>query len=93
MQSHSIKIDDEFQEIDTRTIDERSRLTLGELIKGCKRVRLYRNKRGEVLLLPLAEIPASELWLYKNKEVFESVQEGLKDAEEGKTSKLDLDDL
>jgi len=44
-------------------------------------------------LFPLAEIPAPELWLYKNKEAFESVQEGLKDAAKSKTSKLDLEDL
>ncbi len=42
----------------------------------------------------LAEIiPLSEAWLYKNKESLESVQRGLKDAAEGKVSKLDLNEL
>ncbi|MEK7845968.1 MAG: hypothetical protein AAB257_03290 [Nitrospinota bacterium] len=42
----------------------------------------------------LAEIiPSSEAWLYKNKEAFESVKRGLKDAAEGKVSKLDLNEL
>jgi hypothetical protein len=33
--------------------------TVGELLKGCKWVGLYRNDCGEVLLQPIAEIPAS----------------------------------
>lgn len=93
MRGNVLKIEDEFKEIATRTIDERNRLTIGELIKGSKRVRLYKNDRGEVLLQPIVEIPASEVWLFQNKEGFESVKKGLKDASEGKISKLNLKDL
>ncbi|UCH95776.1 MAG: hypothetical protein JSV88_02725 [Candidatus Aminicenantes bacterium] len=93
MQQSTLKIDDEFQEVGTRTIDERNRLILGELLKGSKRVRLYKNDRGELLLMPLIEIPASEIWLYQNKEALQSVQKGLQDAAEGKISKLNLDEL
>jgi len=90
MEKNVLKIDDEFQEIGTRTIDDRKRLTLGEAIKNFKRVKLYMNLRGELLLQPVVEVPASELWLFQNKEAFESVQKGLKDAAEGRISKLDL---
>jgi len=90
---NNIKINDDFQEIGTKTIDDRNRLTLGEIFKGYKRIRLYKNERGEVLLQPIVEIPASELWLFQNKEAFESVQKGLKDASEGKITKLNLDEL
>ncbi len=38
-------------------------------------------------------IPSSEAWLYKNKEALESVRRGLKDAAEGRVSKLDLNEL
>ena len=93
MGNNILKIEDEFEEIDTRTVDDRNRLTLGELLKGSKRVRLYKNDRGEFLLQPVAEIPASEAWLFRNKEAFESVKKGLKDASEGKISKLNLKDL
>jgi hypothetical protein len=41
----------------------------------------------------LALIPSPEKWLYKNKKVLESVQRGLKQAEKGKVSKLNLDEL
>ena len=93
LQNDTIKIDDEFTEIDTRTIDSRNRLTIGEFSQGFNRVRLYKNKMGEILLKPVAEIPASELWLFQNKEAFENVQKGLKDISEGKISKLDTSKL
>jgi hypothetical protein len=86
-------IHDEFKEIDTRTIDERNRLTLGELMRGYKRVRLYKNERGDILLQPVVEIPASELWLYQNRDAIESVLKGIKDASEDKISRLDLGEL
>ncbi len=93
LQNNNIKINDEFQEIDTRTIDNRNRLTIGELAQGFNRVRLYKNKMGEILLKPVVEIPASELWLFQNKEALENVQKGLKDISEGKISKLDSNKL
>ena len=93
MQTNTVRINDEFKEVDTRTIDDRNRLTLGELLKGSKRVRLYRNNRGEVLVQPVVEIPASELWLFQDKEALENVKKGLKDAAEGRISKLNIDEL
>jgi len=93
MKRELVKIDDEFEEIGTRTIDERKRLTLGDLIKDFRRVRLYRNERGQLLIQPVVEIPASELWLFENKEALEGVKRGLKDVAEGRVSKLDLDEL
>ena len=90
---NNIKISDDFQEIGTKTMDDRNRLTLGEIFKGYKRIRLYKNERGEVLLQPVVEVPASELWLFQNKEALKSVQRGLKEASEGKITKLNLDEL
>ena len=93
MESNVIKIDSEFRAIGTRTIDERKRLTIGELLGDFKRVRLYENDRGEILLQPVVEIPAAELWLFQNRKAFESVQKGLVEASQGKISKLDLEEL
>lgn len=42
-------------------------------------------------LEPMAEIPAHELWLFKNSKASESVQRGLDQAEKGKISKLKRD--
>lgn len=88
-----LKINDSFKEIGTRTVDERNRLTLGEILKGAKRIRLYRNDSGEILLQPIAEIPASELWLFQNPEAINDVREGLRDASQGKVSPLDPEEL
>lgn len=93
MRGNILKVKDEFKEVDTRTIDDRNRLTLGELMKGSKRVRLYKNDAGVLLLQPVVEIPASEAWLFWNEEAMENVKAGLKDASEGKISKLNLKDL
>ena len=41
----------------------------------------------------LKTIQPTEIWLYKNKEAFESVQSGLKESSEGKISKLNLDEI
>ena len=38
-------------------------------------------------------IPKSEEWLYENKDALTSVRQGLKDAADDKTSKLDLEAL
>ncbi len=90
----SIKvIEEEFTEVDTRTVDDRNRLTLGTLMAKIKRVRVSVNDRGDILLQPVVEIPASEHWLFNNKEARESVKRGLRDAAEGKISKLDTQEL
>jgi hypothetical protein len=93
MKANTLRVEDEFTEVDTRTVDDRNRLTLGELLEGAKRVRLYRNRRGEMLLQPVVEIPASEAWLFQNREALESVRKGLEEASKGKVTKLNLDEL
>lgn len=90
---NNIHISDDFSEISTKTVDERQRISLGEELKGFKRVQLFKNASGEILIRPLVEIPASEAWLYKNKKAFTSVKKGLKEATEGKVSKLNLKNL
>ena len=93
MQHNILKVHEEFQEIDTKTIDDRKRVTLGSLINDAKRVRLYKNKRGEILLIPIVEIPASELWLYQNREALTSIKKGLQEAARGRISKINPNEL
>jgi hypothetical protein len=93
LKDSTIKINDEFEEIDTRTIDSRSRLTIGEFAQGFNRVKLYKSKHGELLIKPVVEIPASELWLFQNNEALKDVREGLRDLSEGKVSKIDLNKI
>jgi len=92
MKSDVLVINDEFLEVGTKTVDNQNRLALGRLIQTSK-VRLYKNKRGEVLMQPITDIPESELWLFQNTEAFDAVQQGLKDAAEGNILKVDVDKL
>ncbi len=39
------------------------------------------------------KIPASEAWFFRNRQAMKNVSAGLKDASEGKISKLNLKDL
>ncbi|MGM0442238.1 MAG: hypothetical protein ACQEQC_07450 [Elusimicrobiota bacterium] len=42
---------------------------------------------------PAANIPSKELWLYEDQKALNMVREGLKEAKEGKTEKVeDLDE-
>jgi hypothetical protein len=45
------------------------------------------------LAILLETIPPSERWLYKNKEALKNVHKGLKEASEGKISRLNLNEL
>lgn len=54
---------------------------------------VYSNKLGQILLDPQVTIPASEAWVFENKDILELAKKGLSDAAKGKISKVDLDTL
>lgn len=54
---------------------------------------IYSNSLGQIVLDPQVSIPASEAWLFKNPEALASVRRGLKDAAEGRVSKVNLKNL
>ncbi len=54
---------------------------------------IYCNEIGQIILDPQISIPASEAWLYDSPEAREAVAIGLKEASEGKISKINLDEL
>jgi len=54
---------------------------------------IYKNSIGQIVLDPQVTIPASELWLFNNPGALESVRRGLKDAAQGRVSKVKLDSL
>ncbi len=93
MRNNTLRIEDEFEEIATHTVDDRRRVTLGALPQDTRRVRIYKNARGELLLQPVIEIPASEVWLFQNKGALQAVQQGLEDADQGRITRLDPDSL
>ena len=54
---------------------------------------IYKNSIGQIVLDPQVTIPASDLWLFNNPVALESVRRGLKDAAQGRVSKVKLDSL
>lgn len=65
-------------------MDARNRVTLTSLLTGDEDISSFEaHREGEkIILVPMTEIPASEAWLYRNKEALASVKRGLK---KGKT--------
>lgn len=93
MGTSTLRIDDDFVEVATHAVDDRRRITLGNLVQDIRRVKVFRNTRGELLLQPVVEIPAAEAWLFRNREALTAVQQGLADAAAGRLSRVDPDKL
>ena len=74
--------------------DAKKRVLLpGSLVQEGVTYHIYVNSAGQILLDPQVMIPASEAWLFRNKEALESVRQGITDAAEGRVSKVDLKEL
>ena len=73
----------------TQTVrpDSKGRISLGTFSKGVSGYRVHKEKDGRLILEPLAEIPARELWLFQKKVALKQVQKGLHDASKGNVSK------
>jgi hypothetical protein len=87
--------DDNFQVIaDSIKPDAKKRVVLPKVLnEPGVTYRVYSNSIGQIILDPQVSIPASELWLYQNPEALAAVKQGLKEAAEGKFTKINLDDL
>ena len=71
-------------------LDSKKRITLGKLAP--EEVSSYDaeiKENGVIILHPKVEIPAEEVWIFKNKPALESVKRGLEDSTAGKTSELE----
>ena len=91
----TIHIEDDFDEIESRSVDKRNRLVLPMGLGGVeiKRVKVYMNSQGEVLIRPVVEVPAAEMWLYRNKKAVASVRRGLDEAAKGEAKEFDIESL
>lgn len=85
-----------FMLVDTRTLDSKHRITVGgklqKLMMGKMKVDSYQvfvGKKGDILLRPAVSVPSSEAWVYRNPEAIGRIRQGLKEAREGKTEKVD----
>jgi hypothetical protein len=46
---------------------------------------VYLNSFGQIVLDPQATIPASELWVFENKEILASIDKGMAESAKGRT--------
>lgn len=71
-------------------LDNKKRITLGKL--AAEEVTSYDaelKENGIIILHPKVEIPAEELWLWKNKEAMDTVRQGLEDSAKGNLVELE----
>jgi hypothetical protein len=77
----------EFTEI-PRTVkpDAKKRITLPDiLVKEGVIFSIYHNSIGQILLDPQVTIPASELWIFKDKKILASLDKGMAESDNGQT--------
>lgn len=75
-------------------VDGRRRVVLpSALVQEDITFHVYANSDGQIILDPQVTIPASEAWLFKNREALALVRQGLADVAQGKVSRIDIETL
>lgn len=77
-------------------MDNMQRISLTRLLSKEERqlfssFRAYKEDDGRIILEPLIEVSAKDHWIYKNPEALSSLMRGIKEAEEGHISQVDID--
>ncbi len=72
----------------TVRLDSKGRISLGTLAEGVSSFRAHLEAGGKIVLEPFVEIPAREVWLYKNPTTMKKVKRGIADAEAGRLHDL-----
>lgn len=92
----AFEVKEMFMLVDTRPLDSKHRITVGgrlqKLMAGKMKIDSYQvfiGKEGDILLRPAVSVPSSEAWVYHNSAVIGKIRQGLKEAAEGKTEKVD----
>ncbi len=58
--------------------DSKGKINLGDLAKNVSSYRVTQDEDGKLTLIPYAEIPFNEKWIFEDKEVLETVKQHLK---------------
>ena len=74
--------------VESQRPDAKKRLSIGQAMMAGVSYAIYRNSLGQIVLDPVVTIPASEVWLFKNKKALASVKRGLEDSAAGRTRNL-----
>lgn len=69
--------------------DSKGRITLGKkLVENISSYHITVREDRSIVLEPYVEIPASEMWIYENPKVLESIKRGVEQSKKGRTRKL-----
>ncbi len=72
-------------------LDGKRRISIGKLIvDDVTGFSVTKCEDGRLILEPTIDIPAREVWLFRNEKALAAVKIGLAEAASGKTKKLDL---
>jgi len=93
--AYVINVHEDFMPLETKSMDAKSRLMLGEKVKKVLERRMKVDafqicvgRQGDILLRPTTQIPSREAWLYENPKALAKVRKGLSDASQGRTKKV-----
>lgn len=67
--------------------DAKGRICIGKPALGIVGYQRVDEPDGKIVLIPMAAIPANEVWLYQNQKALESVQRGISQSKAGKTAR------
>ena len=88
-------LNEKFISVGTKTVDSKSRLTLGRKILklvatqgGVEEFQIFYGEDGDILLRPMVSILSKEAWIYRNPNILKAIREGLAEAKEGKIEKV-----
>ena len=58
--------------------DAKGKINLGDLAKNVSSYRVTKEEDGKLTLMPYAEIPFSDKWIFEDKESLETIKQHLK---------------
>lgn len=86
----------QFELVDSRPFDKKYRINLGKKVFALldelgdiESFNVYISNEGNILLTPMAHIPANEMWIWQNPEIRESFQRAFDDIHEGRIKRVD----
>lgn len=69
--------------------DERNRISITKALPEDDILYdIYINDLGQIMLDPVITVPACEAWIFKNKDVKDSIEKGLNESHQGKRKYL-----
>lgn len=89
-------INEKFVPVGRKTIDSKNRITIGEKIvklitaqTGADEFQIFYGEDGDILLRPMVSIPSKEAWIYQNPNILKFIRQGLKEAKQEKTERVE----